>query len=51
MSKTTSEPVPETSKESVDFTAFPDQKGHFDRYGGIFIAETLMEPVRELRAA
>ncbi len=51
MSKTTSEPVPEASKESVDFTAFPDQKGHFDRYGGIFIAETLMEPVRELRTA
>ncbi len=28
-----------------------DQKGHFGPYGGTFIAETLMEPVEELRLA
>ena len=28
-----------------------DEKGHFGPYGGVFIAETLMEPVSELRAA
>ena len=29
----------------------PDEAGHFGRYGGVFIAETLMGPVAELRAA
>jgi len=30
---------------------FPDARGHFGRYGGIFVAETLMEPLAELRDA
>ena len=29
----------------------PDAEGHFGRFGGRFIAETLMEPVEELRQA
>ena len=29
----------------------PDASGHFGPYGGIFVAETLMEPLDELRAA
>ncbi len=29
----------------------PDENGHFGPYGGRFIAETLMEPVEELRQA
>ncbi|QXP84889.1 tryptophan synthase subunit beta [Methylococcus sp. Mc7] len=29
----------------------PDDRGHFGPYGGIFVAETLMEPLEELRAA
>ncbi len=29
----------------------PDAQGHFGRYGGIFVAETLMQPLIELRAA
>jgi len=29
----------------------PDAAGHFGPYGGIFVAETLMEPLRELRHA
>ncbi|MDX1442391.1 MAG: tryptophan synthase subunit beta [Gammaproteobacteria bacterium] len=29
----------------------PDSEGHFGRFGGRFIAETLMEPVEELRQA
>ncbi|MCP3672584.1 MAG: tryptophan synthase subunit beta [Gammaproteobacteria bacterium] len=29
----------------------PDDRGHFGRYGGIFVAETLMEPLTELREA
>jgi tryptophan synthase beta chain len=29
----------------------PDEHGHFGPYGGIFVAETLMEPLDELRIA
>jgi len=37
------------SKESL--TDMPDAKGHFGVYGGLFVAETLMAPLAELRAA
>ncbi|WP_028079004.1 tryptophan synthase subunit beta [Solimonas soli] len=30
---------------------YPDKKGHFGPYGGQFVAETLMEPLRQLEAA
>ena len=30
---------------------YPDARGHFGKYGGIFVAETLMQPLAELRAA
>ena len=29
----------------------PDEKGHFEQYGGVFIAETLMTAVIELKLA
>ncbi len=29
----------------------PDERGHFGPYGGMFVAETLMQPLQELRAA
>jgi len=29
----------------------PDERGHFGRYGGMFVAETLMGPLEELRLA
>ena len=29
----------------------PDTRGHFGPYGGVFVAETLMEPIEELRLA
>ena len=32
-------------------TELPDEAGHFGPYGGIFVAETLMEPLDELRVA
>jgi tryptophan synthase beta chain len=38
-----------TLKESL--RRFPDAGGHFGIYGGRFVAETLMGPVEELRAA
>ncbi len=31
--------------------ALPDERGHFGRYGGMFVSETLMQPLAELRAA
>lgn len=30
---------------------FPDAQGHFGPYGGVFVAETLMHALDELRAA
>ena len=35
----------------VNFSQFPDQAGHFGRYGGRFVAETLMEALHELNEA
>ena len=35
----------------IDFHAFPDASGHFGRYGGRFVAETLVGPLQELAAA
>jgi tryptophan synthase beta chain len=35
----------------TDFNAFPDVEGHFDRFGGRFVAETLIGPLQELAAA
>jgi tryptophan synthase beta chain len=32
-------------------SALPDEQGHFGPYGGIFVAETLMQPLEELRDA
>ena len=34
-----------------DFHDFPDAAGHFGRYGGSFVAETLIGPLQELAAA
>jgi tryptophan synthase beta chain len=34
-----------------DKYAFPDAKGHFGPYGGIFVAETLMPALQELNEA
>ena len=40
------------SQSSItDFHAYPDANGHFGRYGGRFVAETLMGPIAELAAA
>lgn len=39
------------TSEQTDFFGMPDERGHFGPYGGIFVAETLMEPLAELRQA
>ncbi len=44
--------MPTTPAEPVsDYFAYPDERGHFGRFGGLFVAETLMGPLRELREA
>jgi len=41
----------DTKFSNVDFNQMPDDKGHFGVYGGVFAAETLMQPIEELREA
>ncbi len=36
---------------AVDYSAMPDEHGHFGIYGGIFASETLMQALDELRDA
>ena len=40
-----------TDSIQTDFNAFPNAEGHFDRFGGRFVAETLIGPLQELAAA
>ena len=35
----------------INYYDFPDTKGHFDKYGGIFASETLMKCLEELQVA
>ena len=37
-------------KEGLENYSFPDEKGHFGNYGGVFVAETLMHALEDLRA-
>ena len=39
------------ARAAVDFSQFPDEQGHFGRYGGMFVAETLMAPLAQLSDA
>ena len=38
-------------KDNIDYSAMPDERGHFGVYGGIFASETLMQALDELKAA
>ncbi len=40
-----------TAPEHSNTYRMPDERGHFGPYGGIFVAETLMYPLEELKAA
>jgi tryptophan synthase beta chain len=44
-------PMMNQAVENIPLSSLPDEQGHFGPYGGRFIAETLMEPVEELRQA
>ena len=46
--------TPETAAASgavIDYSRYPDASGHFGRFGGRFVAETLIGPLEELAAA
>ncbi len=53
MSRSRRSAVPEQQAPSASRAgyALPDERGHFGPYGGIFVAETLMQPLLELREA
>jgi len=40
-----------SNADVIDFNDYPDARGHFGDYGGIYVAETLIEPLAELEAA
>lgn len=37
------------TKSSVDYSAFPDERGHFGQFGGRFVSETLIYALDELQ--
>ena len=39
-----------SDSKPTDFSAVPDQRGHFGPYGGRFVSETLMDALEELEA-
>ena len=41
----------EQAKKPTEFYRLPDEAGHFGPYGGMFVAETLMGPLKQLREA
>ncbi|UCB56393.1 MAG: tryptophan synthase subunit beta [Thiotrichales bacterium] len=38
-------------KQAIDYSAMPDERGHFGIYGGRFVSETLMQALDELSDA
>lgn len=38
-----------TEAKTIDYAAFPDERGHFGVYGGRFVSETLMHALDELQ--
>jgi len=44
-------PADVKSNDVKDYHVYPDAQGHFGPYGGRFVAETLMRPLKELAAA
>ncbi len=40
-----------SNTDAIDFNDYPDARGHFGDYGGIYVAETLIAPLAKLEAA
>jgi len=41
----------DNTKQTIDYSAMPDERGHFGIYGGRFVSETLMQALDELHDA
>jgi len=41
----------DNTKQTIDYSVMPDERGHFGIYGGRFVSETLMQALDELRDA
>ena len=41
----------QTKKQIPDPTTLPDANGHFGPYGGVYVPETLVQPLKELESA
>jgi len=41
----------DNTRQTIDYAAMPDERGHFGIYGGRFVSETLMQALDELRDA
>jgi len=41
----------DSTKQTIDYSAMPDERGHFGIYGGRFVSETLMQALDDLRDA
>ncbi|MDO3384152.1 tryptophan synthase subunit beta [Gilvimarinus algae] len=39
----------DVNKQTVDYSAFPDERGHFGQFGGRFVSETLIYALDELQ--
>jgi len=44
-------PAAASAADSINYSNYPDEHGRFGDYGGLYVAETLMEPLAELRDA
>lgn len=38
-------------KKKVNFANYPDTSGHFNEYGGVYVSETLIHPLKKLYSA
>ena len=42
--------MPHTKQQIPDPATLPDEKGHFGPYGGLYVPETLVQPLKELES-
>ena len=38
-------------KRKINLKNYPSKSGHFDSFGGVYVSETLIHPLRELFSA
>ena len=38
-------------KRKINLKNYPSKSGHFDAFGGVYVSETLIHPLRELFSA